>query len=222
MRRARAESLVGQRFGYLVVLRREGRHRKYAVWRCACDCGKECVARSDRLRHGRKKACGISGHHWKEYLKDRPPSFTTQHPDEYASWRKMHERCADKHRHNYKNYGARDIKVCERWKVFENFFIDLGPKPTKVHTLERVDNDGNYEPTNCRWATREEQRRNMTCSVYVEHNGQRRLLMDVVAEIGVKRAVVSGRLKMGWPLDKALLTPVREKKPRLTKRNTTD
>lgn len=130
----------------------------------------------------------------------------------------MWKRVTDKKRHNWAAYGARGITVCKAWEDFATFFRDMGPKPTKQHTIERKNNDGNYEPANCRWATRAEQYRNMQRSVFVEYEGQRMLLTDVVAKLGVRRGIVYQRLKIGWPLDEALTVPVRLKKTKKKRR----
>lgn len=217
-RRARAVSLVGQTFGYLTVLRREGISRRYALWRCSCTCGAECLARSDRLRNGNKKACCINGHRWTEHLKGRPPGITRMNASEYKSWESMRSRCLDKKHPHYKHYGGRGITICPAWESFATFLADMGTKPSPEYTIERNDVNGNYEPSNCRWATRADQYRNQQRSIYVEHEGRRVLLMDLVEEHGVSRGIVYGRLKNGWPLDRALLEPVKHYKKKTKKR----
>ena len=214
-RRPNAVDLTGQVFGYLTVLRREGTRRKYALWRCRCTCGKECLAASNLLKEGRKKSCALDGHYNLEYLKARPPGITAANPSEHSSWQKMWERCTNPNHERYKYYGARGITICEAWKSFPQFLKDLGQKPTPKHTVDRIDNDKNYEPANCKWSTRKEQSRNRQTTVYVEHEGKRVLLIDLVAEHGVTRSVVYGRLKNGWPLDRALLEPVKKHKTKV-------
>jgi hypothetical protein len=122
---------------------------------------------------------------------------------EYTTWRGMRERC-DRPTHNlYHRYGGRGIRVCERWQSFENFVADMGPKPEGT-SIDRIDNNGNYEPGNCRWATREEQARNNTRSRHLTFNGETLCLSDWAARIGVSRATLEGRLERGWPLEDAL------------------
>ena len=111
--------------------------------------------------------------------------------------------------HNFPRYGGRGIKVCPQWKTsFENFLRDMGAKPTPKHTIERKDNNGDYEPKNCRWATVGEQHKNMRTSVYVTYHGRRMLLIELVTELGLRRSVIYNRLKLGWPLDIALALPL--------------
>ena len=216
-------NLVGQRFGYLEVLRRDGntlkkykrgrKKRSNIMWLCRCDCGEQVRVRGDQLQAGRQKSCARNGHYFLEYLKDRPPGLLRQFPREYQSYKNMHSRCYDPKHKNFKNYGGRGILVCERWHTFEFFVEDMGPKPTPQHTIERNDVNGNYEKSNCRWATRKEQYRNQRRSVYIEFNGQRILLMDVTQQLGLSRTVVYQRLKLGWPLSEALLVPKGQRNP---------
>ena len=112
----------------------------------------------------------------------------------------------------FPQYGGRGIKVCARWKKFANFLEDVGPRPSKEHSIDRIDTLGNYEPGNCKWSTRDEQARNRRDSVFVNYQGKRMLLLDVVKELGLSRGIVYGRLKLGWPLETALAMPVRAKR----------
>lgn len=215
--------LTGQRFGFLTALRRDGnymcpykpkRDRKGPImWLCRCDCGQEIRARSDLLIRGRRKSCALNGHKNMEYLKAWPRSPRHTFPSEFGTWQHMLRRCYEINNPKYRIYGARGISVCERWRTsFDMFLRDMGRKPTPKHTIDRIDNDGNYEPGNCRWATAKEQGRNLRRSVYVEHNGERQLLMDVADRAGLNRAVIYGRLKMGWSLEDSLTTPVRPRR----------
>ncbi len=211
--------LAGRRFGYLLVKQRNGRIGKAAAWLCECDCGQKVTVRSDRLLQARRKSCGINGHKFKfnySTLKYEP-GFTAQHSLEYSSWRSMLERCSNPKHKNWKLYGGRGITVHPAWREsFATFFKDMGPRPSRDYSIDRYpDQNGNYEPNNCRWATADQQRRNMRNNVYVTYEGERILLMDLVQRFSVPRGVVSARVKLGWPLEQALLTPVlkKEKKP---------
>ena len=117
-------------------------------------------------------------------------------------------RCSDPNDASYLNYGGRGIKVCERWIAsVENFITDMGMRPSPDHTLERVDNDGNYEPGNCRWATWSEQMRNTRANRYVDHNGERMLLLDACKHASAPASTVRQRLTAGWDVHRALTTP---------------
>jgi hypothetical protein len=133
----------------------------------------------------------------------------------------MFERCYSKNHKRWRSYGSRGITVADRWREFENFLADMGPKPTPKHSIDRYpDNDGNYEPGNCRWATASEQRRNARDNLYVEHEGERVLLFELCQRLGLNYPVMRGRVHMGWPWAKALTEPTRarvrngERKPR--------
>lgn len=158
------DRLAGQRFGLLKVIERAGNVGKFAAWRCRCDCGAEVIAGGNKLRNGRRKACGINGHRFKA---EHDPGITTVYKSEYQSWRNMHSRCNSSSHKNYPNYGARGITICPEWKSFEVFLRDMGRKPDPKFTIERDDTNGHYVPGNCRWASREDQHRNKRNSVYV-------------------------------------------------------
>lgn len=122
----------------------------------------------------------------------------------YSSWRGMLERCRYPKAKAYPNYGGRGIIVCPQWSSFANFLNDMGPRPSKSHTLERTNNDGNYEPGNAVWALRSEQNRNNRRNVMLSMNGETRCLTDWCARYGMQAGTVQGRLDRGWSLERAL------------------
>lgn len=124
-----------------------------------------------------------------------------RHDKEYKSWAEMHQRCTNENCGIYRYYGGRGISVCKRWNRYENFIADMGRKPTPKHTLERINNDGNYTPSNCRWATRKEQARNRRSNRIVLFRGRKMLLCDVADMLGVKSQTLSMRMSYGLPLD---------------------
>lgn len=200
--------LEGIRFGKLVVERYVRFEKKLTYWSCRCDCGQVCEAPAKWLIAGKKGSCGINGCH------NREIGPAAQFPSEYKSWQKLRARCNNPNDDSYPDYGARGIRVSERWDSFELFLSDMGPKPTPKHTIEREDNDLGYEPMNCHWATAREQARNTRRSVYVEYQGERLLLLDLCDRLGLSRGVIYGRLKNGWDIERALTTPVRNKTKR--------
>jgi hypothetical protein len=130
---------------------------------------------------------------------------------EYVAWQNMRRRCYDRGFTEYKRYGARGIRVCDAWRDdFEVFLADMGLKPSVGHSLERRDNHGNYEPGNCFWATAQEQANNRSTNTLVTLQGRTQTLAQWCRELGIKHHTVMTRMgKRGWPIERALLTPVR-------------
>jgi hypothetical protein len=173
---------------------------------CRCDCGREIELRRDKVLTGRQKSCGC------RYLARRSPATHPRNNLAYKPWCAMHDRCRNMNNGKYGLYGGRGIRVCERWRDFWLFLADMGERPSRNYSIERIDNDGPYEPGNCRWATAREQGRNKRTSRYVRFNGRRRLLIDVARSVGMQTDVLASRLKLGWDLQRALTQPVRAKK----------
>lgn len=147
---------TGQRFGRLVVLKDDPDRRYYCL--CRCDCGTVKSVRAGSLREGSIVSCGCR---MRETGRENGRVMTTHgktHTPEYRAWLQMRNRCYRPNHTGYKYWGGRGIVVCTRWKdSFEAFFADMGLKPSPKHSLDRINNDGNYEPNNCRWATPAEQ-----------------------------------------------------------------
>jgi len=129
----------------------------------------------------------------------------------YQTWRSMLKRCLSPNDKQYKNYGGRGISICEEWKVFQNFFADMGHPPTGM-SLDRRDNNSHYRKDNCRWATPKEQANNRRASIrhrisYIEINGEKRAIREVEKSLGLSQGALWHRLKSGWSIEKSCSTP---------------
>jgi hypothetical protein len=145
--------LTGEKYGRLTPLKLLGRKNHHTFWLCRCECGKEITAAANSLRTGNTKSCGC-------FQRDKAAKISFKHgmcdSSEYGIWASMKRRCLNKKDEHYPSYGGRGIYICDRWLKFENFYADMGPRP-KGRSIDRINNDGNYEPGNCRWATALEQ-----------------------------------------------------------------
>lgn len=157
----------GQRNGRLVAIEPVSRDRHHNVrWRFQCDCGNEHVAQAGGVRFGSVQSCGC-------LHKERATTHGMSRTNEYKIWSKIITRCTNEKAKDFPRYGGRGINVCDRWRAFENFFADLGQRPSPAHSVDRhPNNDGNYEPDNCRWATPKEQARNRRGNHLVCLNGK--------------------------------------------------
>lgn len=136
---------------------------------------------------------------------------------EYNAWRSMWKRCTDRNNPSYRRYGGRGICVCKRWEMFEEFFADVGVKPSQEHSLDRKDNDGDYEPGNTRWATVSEQQSNKRNNRIIEAFGERKTISEWSRTTNISVQALSMRIDtIGWSVERALTTHVREKKTALT------
>ena len=211
----RAPSLVGQKFGRLLVIEECVKNRRTRLI-CLCDCGKTHeVARYDAIRTDGKQArsCGC-------YQKDAASKANTTHGKSsgykkrrgrtYNSWAAMKQRCQYSNHKQYKDYGGRGVVVCERWQSFELFLEDMGECPPG-HSIDRIDNNGNYEPVNCRWATAREQKINSSTTRFITLSGERMSLTDWCLRLNMPRSAVSTRInRLGWSPEKALTTPIKQ------------
>ncbi len=200
--------ITGQSFGKLVVRRIAHRRGEKRMWECDCSCGQTCFATANELRSGKRLSCGCFS---RESLLARITTnggASRAHPIEYKCWRSMRRRCDNPTVKFFHNYGGRGIRVCKRWDdSFDNFFADMGPRPSPKHSIDRYpNNNGNYEPGNCRWATAKEQRRNQRNNHILTLGERSQTVTDWAEELGLDRATITNRVK-NRGLERALTTP---------------
>jgi hypothetical protein len=208
-------NLAGERFGRLVAVKVAGKdaHRSY-LWSCICDCGSETIVPSSRLRRGGVKSCGclrLDPKHLKPYVRMAKKHGAARAgkdgmTKEFVAWRGMKARCLTPTAGGYADYGGRGITVCDRWvNSFENFLIDMGHAPGPEYSIDRIDNFGNYEPGNVRWATDDQQRSNKRSTRWVAVHGERMILRDAINKFSPHpRGTVHARLSRGFSLADAL------------------
>lgn len=188
------KDITGQVFGRLVALEVSQLDSKgRACWRCLCSCGNYHVVPSYNLGIGNTTSCGC---YQREKAKATATTHGQYHTSTYKIWSSMVARCSSPKNMAFDNYGGRGITVCESWKIFENFFKDMGQRPLGK-TLDRVDNDKGYSLLNCRWVTREEQGRNKRGNIYLLDHGKKVLLLDYAASVGKTRRQVYGQYRRG-------------------------
>lgn len=218
----KAEDLTGKRFGKLVVVSRapdkdcstENRNRKRAMWNCVCDCGKETVKSGDNLRNGHTNSCGCIRY---KHLMSRTRL--------YSIWRGIIERCTNKNHVFFHRYGGRGITVCDEWSTdfvpFMQWSYENGY--SEGLTIDRIDNDGDYSPDNCRWVTMKVQRNNASTNKNLTFNGKTMNVTQWADELEVSRQALYSRLKKGWSVEETLSIPVtRENSRKSFRRNEYD
>lgn len=200
---SRTKDISGMTFSYWTVVARAGYKRNGAAWLCRCECGTEKIMQGSRLILGESKSCGcrpkqIASHgHTTNYSRSAT----------YQSWQSMVSRCTQPSNPAFVHYQKRGITICEGWRKFDNFFQDMGERPEGT-TLDRIDNNGNYEPGNCRWATKQQQANNRFTNKRFELYGVGYTIAELSEKFGIPRDVLRGRLvkaRTPWPIEEAVL-----------------
>lgn len=176
-------------------------------WRCRCDCGTDVVVWAGNLRTGKANSCGCLR---RELVAAKNRSHGMSQTPEYKTWGGIKKRCFNSSYKSYADYGGRGITMCDRWlNSFENFLEDMGTKPSPDHSIERIDNDGHYEPSNCRWATRRDQAHNNRRNVHLTVDGITKPLSEWCREYAISHSSVLERLAKGWDTKRAVTHPPR-------------
>ena len=196
--------LTGLRFGRLLVIRRGANNGRHVMWEVACDCGQTKRVRGNRLERGTTRSCGCLA---RELCSKRARTHGRSHTPEHITWGSMIERCSNRRCRGYRNYGARGISVCERWKRFEHFYADMGPRPSPSHSIDRIDPAGNYEPGNCRWATNDAQQTNKRTNVRIQFNGRELCVAEWSRVTGIPSSRIFYRISKKWPPGEILTVP---------------
>lgn len=216
---SRLDDLTGKRFGLLTVIEKaESRSTPsgsvFTYWKCVCDCGNISDVRAHHLKRGKIKSCGCgktrTGTDNHNYKHGRT------HERLYGIWNGMKARCYRKSNSRYKNYGARNIKVCDEWKndyeAFREWAYENGYDENAEYmqcTIDRIDVNGDYEPSNCRWVDVKVQTRNKTNNIYITYKGETKIIKDWARQLGTDSGVLKRRLQKGWTIEDTIETPIR-------------
>jgi hypothetical protein len=187
--------LTGQVFGRLTVVSRIEKSGK-AKWLCRCQCEniKEVFAR--KLIRKQTQSCGCLH---KEIVGTLNATHGMSKSPEFRAWAGIKNRCHRPTYAHYECYGGRGITVCDRWlNSFENFYNDMGPRPSACHSIDRIDVNGNYEPGNCRWATIRQQHRNTRSNAFVQYLGKNVCIAEAAELSGIRPTTLHTRLRRGW------------------------
>lgn len=203
-----ALDITGQTFNYLLAIEKtELKQGGHIIWKFLCVCGKEHLAVASDVKRGTTKSCGCKQSEMISEIQTTHGATKRYKPTRtYMVWGSMKKRCNNPNTKHYEDYGGRGITVCERWNSFENFLADMGDAPPGM-SIDRIDNNGNYEPGNCRWADDVEQGRNRRSTIYLEIDGIRRCLADWARIGGVHYRTVQRRLLQGMSAREAVFTP---------------
>ena len=204
--------LTGQRFGRLTVIERAQSKDKNTAWRCKCDCGNYKIVSGPNLRAGKSRSCGCGV--IESVITRSKTHGESNRTRLYRIWKGMKDRCRRKSHINYERYGGRGITVCPEWEhsyeKFRDWALSHGYRDNL--TIDRIDNDKGYSPDNCRWATYSEQSTNKSNNHIIAYHGESKPLTRWAREAGISYATLQRRLKRGWDIESALITPAYKEK----------
>lgn len=199
------ERLATEKFGKLTFVSAD--EWPNCLFRCSC--GQEKRIRVFNVLRGLTRSCGCGERENRlTLLRAGRSNLGQSHTPEYKAWLHIKDRCHNKRCADYRRYGARGITVCQRWREsFGAFLADMGPRPSPAHSIDRKENNGNYEPGNCRWATATQQQRNRRDSRWLNFRGEIATAAEWCERLGLKPSTVYNRLAAGWTDERALGTP---------------
>jgi len=190
--------LTGRNTGRLTVIEFSHMRGKKRIWRCKCECGNEAYLETGAITSERQVSCGCYAKEiYSEICIKRNTTHGKSKTRTYGIWFNMLRRCNDQRRPEYLNYGARGIKVCERWLKFENFLEDMGECANKELSIDRIDNNGNYEPGNCRWATIFEQANNRSNNHILNIEDEKFTIAEASEKFRINYSTLRARLARG-------------------------
>lgn len=205
------KDLTGRRFGKWAVIERRGNDAvRSALWLCRCDCGTERLRSSRDLRVDKSRSCGCS----------KLTRGGDSESPEYAAWGAMIKRCCNPNVSNYADYGGRGILVCDEWRAsYEMFLGHVGRRPSSEYSIGRIDNDGNYEPGNVRWETREQQNNNSRHNVNLTLGGETMTAAQWERRMGLSKGLIVQRIRTGMTIERAITKPMSKHSDKFLKKH---
>jgi hypothetical protein len=201
----RGPDISGQKFHRWTAIEEGPPRGRIRRWYCVCDCGNEGLKEGSKLTRGDTKSCGC-------LAREMLPTMNLKHGQlgsyTYRSWVSMRARCNNPKDPSYARYGGRGIRVCSRWNDFSAFLADMGERP-HGSSIDRIDNNGDYCPENCRWSTNIEQQNNKRTNRVVEFGGERLTISQWARKLGMSKLTLIARLNDGWTPERAITEPIR-------------
>jgi hypothetical protein len=201
--------MTGVRVGRLVGIRYVESRKHVRYWEFKCDCGNIIVTQARGVKSGNSLSCGCLK---SDIVSENVTTHGMSRTTEFKCWQNIHSRCYNKNHPAFRHYGGRGIEVSDRWSTFEQFLADMGRKPGKRYSIDRIDVNGHYSLENCRWATDLQQGRNRSNNRFLTLNGRRQTLSAWSIQIGVAASLIARRIdRWAWTIEQALTTPAQKR-----------
>jgi hypothetical protein len=199
--------ITGKKFQALTAIKFSHKHTKWlsSFWLFQCECGKQKILQKSKVICGHIVSCGCGA---KNKKRTGNPTHNLSKTQMYILWKGMRQRCNNPKNPKYPNYGGRGIKICDRWDDFRNYLNDMGERPSPKHSIDRIDNNGDYTPENCRWATNTQQTRNQRSNIKITLNGDSKCLSEWAEINNLSESCVRARIIRGWNPSDAITKPL--------------
>lgn len=203
--------LTKQTFNRWTIIEHAGKTKWGAsLWLCRCSCGNKHIVNGANIVNGQSKSCGCLNI---ERSRNASCTHDKSRTPEYRIWANMIHRCINPNSQSFENYGKRGIEVCDTWiNSFTNFIEDMGKRPSDKYSIDRIDNNGNYSPDNCKWSTKKEQCNNRRNNNIINLDDKKQTLAQWAVELNIHESTIRRRLRSGWPINKVLNQPVNKRK----------
>lgn len=209
-----AKDITGIKSGRLTAIRCVGKNKFMAMlWECQCECGGVVIRPASAISQGTTKSCGCLRYEQITRLSKGRATCDSPGVPETRVWKAIIRRCCNPNDSGYRDYGGRGIEVCDAWRrSCRQFILDVGRRPSPLHQIDRINNDGNYEPGNCRWVLPRQQQQNRRSTRHVTYCGVTKCIAEWARELGIGESTITWRLNAGWSPEMALTKPGRRER----------